>query len=311
MEDLESEADKLLESSLASNTWKTYNSAVEALAKFRLQYDLDNFWPVPLDHLLKFIAYLSYENFSSSTATTYISGISHFHKMRGVVDRTDSFLVVKMLEGFRRKGHNSQDLRAPITNEMLNRLVSALSKICSSNYEACLFSSAFTLLFFGLLRIGEIASENPSITGIHVICKQDIQFLTTNEGKQELHVKIRSSKSDQRGEAVVLQISEQSTHICPIRRLADFLKLRHPGYNRPLYLHFDGSNLTRYQFGVILRKALQFCDIRDHIRPHSFRIGRATELAKMNVADHDIKKMGRWSSNAYSGYIRLESSCEK
>ena len=41
----------------------------------------------------------------------------------------------------------------------------------------------------------------------------------------------------------------------------------------PVYVHFDGSNLTRYQFNSVLLKTLQFCGLSEHIRSHSFSIG--------------------------------------
>ena len=65
-----------------------------------------------------------------------------------------------MLEDLRRKIVKSNDVRAPVTLDLLRRLIQALQKVCTSNYEVCLFYSAYTLAFFALLRIGEIASDN-------------------------------------------------------------------------------------------------------------------------------------------------------
>jgi hypothetical protein len=48
---------------------------------------------------------------------------------------------------------NSSDLRSPITISLLCRLVSLLSNVCSSDYEASMFSAAFALglmVFCGL-----------------------------------------------------------------------------------------------------------------------------------------------------------------
>ena len=73
----------------------------------------------------------------------------------------------------------------------------------------------------------------------------------------------------------------------------------------PVYVHFDGSNLTRYQFNSVLLKTLQFCGPSEHIRSHSFRIGGASELSRRGVTESKIKRWGRWNSNAYSSYIRL------
>jgi len=51
---------------------------------------------------------------------------------------------------------------------------------------------------------------------------------------------------------------------------------------------------------------LSFCEIRDHFRSHSFRIGGATEAKRLGVDDETIKKWGRWTSDAYLKYLRLD-----
>ena len=81
--------------------------------------------------------------------------------------------------------------------------------------------------------------------------------------------------------------------------------MREPSTLSPLLLHFDGSYLTKFQFNAILRKTLQFCGVKDHIRSHCFRIGEVSELARKGVPDNDIQKWGRWASDAYSSYTRL------
>lgn len=291
--------------SLAVNTWKTYKTAVDSLLKFRKLYGLLDSWPVPLDELINFVAYLSYSGFSPSTVSTYISGISHEHKKRGLVDKTSNFLIVKILEGLRRKRTKSRDLRSPVTLHILRKIVQALKNVCSSNYEACLFSSAFTLAFFALLRIGEISADSTSNTGSHVIQYEDVCFSTSNE----IYLKITSSKADQRGNGITLIISEQKgsySDLCPVKLLKQFLLKRNPIKNSPLFVHFDGTNLTRYQFNSVLMKTLKFCNITEHVRSHSFRIGGASELARRGVPDNEIKLWGRWNSNAYSSYIRLD-----
>jgi hypothetical protein len=59
-------------------------------------------WPVPVEILAEFIAYLSYKGLTASTVSTYISGLSHVHKMKGLHDSTKLFLISKMLEGMKR-----------------------------------------------------------------------------------------------------------------------------------------------------------------------------------------------------------------
>ncbi|CAG2188547.1 unnamed protein product [Mytilus edulis] len=96
MEILDVEVEKLVHFSMAKNTWKTYKTALESLAKFSKEYDLNVSWPIQIDVLTRFIAYLSYSGLTSSTINTYLSGISHKHKLLGVTDTTCTFIVSKI-----------------------------------------------------------------------------------------------------------------------------------------------------------------------------------------------------------------------
>ena len=306
LEALDFEVNVLIKSSLASNTWKTYNTAVESLRKFRLLYDLPDIWPVPLHDIIQYIAYLSYEANSASTVNTYISGISHVHKLYSMEDNTKSFFVGKLIEGMKRKTPRKKDLRMPISLDLLTKLIGALSYICQSSYETKLFASAFSLAFFGLLRVGEFTSENKGIPGFHVIKFHDIS-IQNNERGEELHLKICSSKTDQAGNSTTLIICQQTNSIiCPVRLMKSYLNVRQLAVESQLYVHFDDTRLTRYQFSAVLKKCLSFCEVPGHFKPHSFRIGGATEAKRLGINDDTIKQWGRWSSSVYLNYIRLK-----
>jgi hypothetical protein len=51
-----------------------------------------------------------------------------------------------------------------------------------------LFASAFSLAFFGLLRVGIFTAETKSTPGTHVIGFHDI-LIQNNAGVEELHFK--------------------------------------------------------------------------------------------------------------------------
>ena len=263
-------------------------------------------WPAPLNDILFYIAYLSHTNHSPSTVVTYISGLSHFHKLHNFPDNTQVFVVGKMI-GLKRKRPSQPDVRVPISLDLLKRLITSLRFICTSTYEAALFSSAFSLAFFALLRIGEIASDTNNRPGTHVIRFLDFMFKVSDCGHEELHLTLKSSKTDQRLKSVTLIIRRQVDKlICPIESLKRYLSIRSNFPDGNLFIHFDGSNLTRYQFSYILQKSLNFCEEKGLYKPHSFRIGGATEAKRLDFDDDTIMQWGRWSSNAYEKYIRFD-----
>jgi hypothetical protein len=177
LETLTTEIDSLVNASMADSKWKTYKTAVESFQSFRKLYSLQDTWPAPLYDLLFCIAYMSHTGLSASTITTYISGISTMHKLNGHTDNTKSFLVTKILEGSKRKNSPKADLRLPVSMNLLKRLIQSLPFVCTSVYESTMFASAFSLCFFGLLRVGEITSQSKGRAGKHVIHISDIKLV--------------------------------------------------------------------------------------------------------------------------------------
>ena len=59
---------------------------------------------------------------------------------------------------------------------MLKRIILSLQTICSSLYEACLFSSAFSLAFFAMLRVSEITVTSKTDESGHALNFEDVTF---------------------------------------------------------------------------------------------------------------------------------------
>jgi hypothetical protein len=107
-----------------------------------------------LSHITTFIAYLSLNGKAYKTVNCYLSAINFQCKSLQQSDFSQNILVQKML-GFQRLKQPS-DTRLPITEELLDRIIRNLPNVCTSFYEADLFSSAFSVAFHSLLRVGEI-----------------------------------------------------------------------------------------------------------------------------------------------------------
>jgi hypothetical protein len=65
----------------------------------------------------------------------------------------------------------------------------------------------------------------------------------------------------------------------------------------PLFCHFDGRPLSKYQFSALLKKSLGVLGLADaNFKSHSFRIGMVTTLAMEGMSDENIKFIRRWKS---------------
>ena len=150
--DLQHEADRLLEGSMALNTLNSYRTGLASYEKFLSAQGLENKWAPSTDNITHFIAYLSLQGLSFRTAPLYTSAIGYKCKVSGYPDVTQHIVVRKVLEGLTRL-KSKADTRLPITTFIFNKLVSVLPGICYNKYEDKMFKAAFTLSFWGLLRI--------------------------------------------------------------------------------------------------------------------------------------------------------------
>ena len=125
--------------------------------EFRLKFGLHIAWPAPIYDIVCFIVELYQNGLSHSTISCYLSGVSFYHKINNLEDNSQKMVVRKMLEGIKRSVGRKPDSRLPITKDLLKRKL-----FCVCLVSAILFSSAFSLCFYGFLRVGEISVCNSS-----------------------------------------------------------------------------------------------------------------------------------------------------
>lgn len=290
----------LINSSLAPKTHEVYKQGIVAFSQFRQKFNIQPCWPIPVSDILYFISHLALLNLSYSTVNCYISGISFFSKLNDFEDLTQKFIVKKMLQGLKRSRHHKRDIRMPITKDMLIKIVQILPSVCSSRYEAALFTAAYSVAFFGLFRVSELTFDPQLYVSRHCL-----SFENVVAGKDSLHIFLSSSKTDQLGVGTTIKLQQQSPQtICPVKSCLAYLKSRPPA-SGPFFCHLDGTPLSRYQFAAVLKKAIASLGIpAKFYQTHSFRIGSATDLSLAGFSDDQIRSAGRWKSQAFASYLR-------
>lgn len=232
-------------------------------------------WPPSLEQLYECIANLSLKGCSPATARAYIAGIGFNCKLNQLCDVTQNFVIKKMLTGIERL-NKRVDLRLPIAPSLLKRILEILPSICSSTYESTLFSAAFSLAYFGVLRVWEIVVESRNLA-THALSLSDVKLSSQNT---VLEMRILHSKTDQLGKGTLLLLPAVNSIICPVRNINLFLKIRskQPGQ---LIIHFSGTLMTRYQFNSIFKKSRVAVGVdSSKYKYHSFRIGAATAASQ-------------------------------
>ena len=161
------------------------------------------------------------------------------------------------------------------------------------------FSALFTLAYFGLFRVSElVVGRKNQTTG--PLKRSDVSIIDNKYAVVVLHC----YKTKQRGNPITLKIPSERGTLCPVRSLSEYLKLR-PPIDGLLFCHIDGSPVTRSQFVSVLGKGIRACSLGGVFKSHSFRIGRATDLALHGQPSQAIMRLGRWNSDCYRLYIRI------
>jgi hypothetical protein len=103
---------------------------------------------------------------------------------------------------------------------------------------------------------------------------------------------------------VTLILRASSSELCPVAALITFVRAR-GNKDGPLFAYPDGSGVSRSMFTSCLKTCLARTGDTDSITAHSFRIGGATYASMCGFSDDEIRRMGRWRSDALLKYIRL------
>ena len=76
----------------------------------------------------------------------------------------------------------------------------------------------------------------------------------------------------------------------------------------PLFLGSDGTPLSKQRLVREVRAALEAGGVQpDGYSGHSFRVGAATTAARQGMEDSTIQTLGRWKSEAYKRYVKLDA----
>lgn len=233
----------------------------------------------------------------TTTISSYLSAISYIHKLNSFGDPCSSFLIQKLLLSTR-KLKPSQDVRIPITKNILHQICDFLPVTVSNAFEMAMFRAMFLLAFYGFLRVGEITS------GQKVINKNLIQFNQISREQDHLTIKFITYKHHM-GKPYFLAIhSASNKNYCPVQCLQDYIKLRGE-QNGPLFCYVPNIPVSRGKFSAVLKNCLSFAKLdMSRITSHSFRIGMASHCADVGMSDSKIRLLGRWKSDAFKSYIR-------
>ena len=259
--------------------------------------------------LCQFAAYLGSSNISQKTIKAYLSGIRFHHIVSNLQDPEISGMArlqyvlrgIKMTQA--KQGTKAQKKRLPVTPRILLTIHPILSR--KQSFDSTMLWAAFLTCFYGFMRAGEVTIPNNSSYDPTVHLNfADLAFNDASNPSM-MRVNIKASKTDPFRTGVQIYIGITSNTLCPIKAMLAYLSMRgqHPGL---LFHYLSGSPLTKQRFVADFRSSLTEAGLSSSdYAGHSFRIGAATTAAANGIEDSVIQTLGRWKSNAYLLYVKI------
>ena len=250
-------------------------------------------------HIALFITSLHNRSLAYSTIRTYISAVSFLFRIKSDSDPTSHLLVTKALQGVQNLARTKTSLM-PITKPLLHKILAAIPKCISAQFDRVMFHSIFLLTYYACLRVGEVViSANPQNTlQLHQLTR------TVIDSKPAYYISFLHFKHSNHRTPTITLLPDADPAFCPVHSLSEYLRIRGMTAG-PLFLDNSLTPVTRSRVSNVLKTSLTFLNI-PHARynTHSLRVGRTTQLAADNASDATIRHTGRWVSNAYLKYIR-------
>lgn len=287
-------ATTFLLASLSEGTKSVYTKTMDNLRVFSEKNFPGVVWfPTSANILVLFIVSLLDAGQAPTTVLSALSAIAYFHKLYSLPDPTCHFIVKKIVLGAS-KLRPQCDLRAPITSAILLSLSNALLYVCDSSYERTMFNAMFSFMFHAFLRIGEVTESVNNLLLSQVKIKNS-----------SIYVKFLKFKHYNGRPITIIVISSVTN--CPVKAMSDYLSIRgsNPG---PLFVFPCHKSIPGSFFTKRFNSCLARCSLDPTMyKPHSFRIGAATNAFSNGATTESIQQMGRWKSQAFKKYIRLDS----
>ena len=182
----------------------------------------------------------------------------------------------------------------------------AAPQCIGTSYDQCRFQAMCGLAFFAFLRFGEITSTSKQSP--IPLCLNQLTKLLRDGEVIGFKLTFTDYKHNYNQRPFSMVIYRQPSHSpCPVKLLCRYLACR-GNSSGPIFITPAGAAVSRNMFAKQLNDCLKFCNLNPSVyKSHNFRIGAASFAAEHGVSDAQIRILGRWKSNAFRKYIRVQT----
>jgi hypothetical protein len=310
---------ELIGAAYADNTWKKVDSALNTFEHFTREKKINVSWPLNVDVVSQFINWATFSrDLSPSTIVSYLSHLKLVHKLRGLdYSGVSNFICKTQIRGAQNLAFyddfqhgNKKVMTLPLLQILGHQIA---SKDWSAHSKIVVWC-AYNVAFFGSFRFGEIvAPSEHSFNKYETLLWSDVQFF--DDGSICIHNKIPKTRVE-KGEFISL-FEFPDHNCCPVQALKCLKELSNikGSEQTPVFTFSNGKFLTCKKANKLLTHFLE---------PHlgeeaafysckSFRAALPSALSSFPLLGNEksIKRWGRWTSNAYERYTRLNHRARK
>lgn len=306
---------------LSGNTWATYQTSVNHLAKCSVETGVDMSLPFDTKKTFEFVGWMEARGLTGKTMSSYLSGVRMYHIAMGYDEPCLRKPVIKLILKGQQNWDNVQKKingrvgRLPVTIRMMKLLKKNLCKVNWPTTEKRLFWAVATLAWSGSFRIHELCSRVKTEFDPQTTLKwEDIRTdkITVGRGKLDtISVHVKSPKIDRVGNGDNIEVFQLNNFMCPTAALDKYREcspvkeeLGMPVFRLPSGVCFTGEEMNKRL--TVLTSCLKDFVLGGEVKSHSFRSGVLSEMARAgNYSEEDLQAVGRWSSQSWKVYCKL------
>lgn len=314
-----SEADEVkqhfLRGAWGDGTLKSYNSGVVKLHRFAKVNGVGKSELLPISPTLfkQFVVWASMkdvekskedESVKSSTLKAYIAGIKAWNMYHDEVYPPQVDKAVKTLlratRAVEARAIEVEKKRPPV---LLADLVTLMEVLPGRGEIGLAMLTVALVAFWGTARLGELISDNEKK---RLPRWYDLEW---NEERCQVSITIYNAKTAKPGELQYIRLERQDLILDPVSILEEWFALRPRKPSKEIFsvLVDDkrkrlGKQATINQLRVIWNKSRP--KSKQMLHGHLFRIGGASLRWNLGAGREEVKRCGRWASNAYLVYLR-------
>lgn len=310
-----------LKGSWGDGTLKSYNSGVVKLHRFAKVKGVSKEELLPISSILvkRFVVWASKkdvevakddESVKSSTLKAYIAGIKAWHMFHDQpypheVDNAVKTLLkaTKIIEA---RMNEVERKRPPV---LVSDLVILLEVLPKQGELGIAILTVALVAFWGTARLGELLSDN---TKKWLPTWDDLEWASD---RSFVRIRLREAKTARPGEIQIIHLQRQNSVLDPVSMLEAWQAFRPRKSSDEIFaLWVDdkkkrlGKQLTIDHLKVVWNAKRP--KGKQTLHGHSFRIGGASLRWNLGADREEVKRCGRWASDAYLVYLRRFSDKE-